>query len=57
LKIYDILGKEVTTLINEVKNAGTYEAVFNGTNLSSGVYFYKLETTGFVDTKKMFLLK
>ncbi|MBK8984198.1 MAG: T9SS type A sorting domain-containing protein [Ignavibacteria bacterium] len=57
LKIYNLLGKEVASLINEVKSAGTYEVNFNGANLSSGVYFYRLESGNFVDTKKMFLLK
>lgn len=57
IKVFDILGKEVTTLVNEFKNAGKYEALFNGSNFSSGVYFYRLESGDFVDTKKMFLVK
>ncbi|MBK9332458.1 MAG: T9SS type A sorting domain-containing protein [Ignavibacteria bacterium] len=57
LKIYNLLGKEVASLVNEVKNAGSYEVNFNAANLSSGVYFYRLESGNFVDTKKMFLLK
>ncbi|MBK7254286.1 MAG: T9SS type A sorting domain-containing protein [Ignavibacteria bacterium] len=57
LKVYDVLGKEVASLINEVKTSGSYEYQFNGTNLSSGVYFYRLESGNFSDTKKMFLLK
>ncbi|HQY51061.1 MAG TPA: T9SS type A sorting domain-containing protein [Ignavibacteria bacterium] len=57
LKIYNILGKEVQTLVSEVKSAGSYEVSFNAASLSSGVYFYKLESGDFIDTKKMFLLK
>jgi len=44
LKVYDILGKEIRTLVNETKPAGSYSVVFYGSNLSSGVYFYRLET-------------
>ena len=57
LKIYDVLGNEVETLVNEEKSAGSYEANFNAAKLSSGIYFYKLETGNFVKTKKMILLK
>jgi hypothetical protein len=57
LKIYDILGKEVAVLINSELQPGTYEAVFDAANLSSGIYFYKLETPSFVQTNKMILLK
>jgi hypothetical protein len=57
MKIYDVLGKEVETLVNEVKNAGNYYVDFNASNYSSGVYFYKLETNGFSDIKKMMLIK
>jgi N-acetylneuraminic acid mutarotase len=57
LKIYDVLGKEVVTLVNEVKNAGSYSVDFNGASLSSGVYFYRLESNGFVSIKKMMLIK
>jgi hypothetical protein len=57
LKIYNILGKEVMTLVNEVKNAGTFEVQFDASNLSSGAYFYRLETGNFVETKKMMLMK
>ena len=57
LKVYDVLGKEVASLINEVKTAGSYEFQFNGSSLSSGVYFYRLQSGNFSDTKKMFLLK
>jgi photosystem II stability/assembly factor-like uncharacterized protein len=57
LKVYDVLGKEVALLVNESKNAGTYSFEFNGSNLSSGIYFYKLEANGFSDIKKMMLIK
>lgn len=57
LKIYDILGKEVTELINEDKPAGYHEVEFNASNLASGVYLYRIQAGSFVDTKKMILLK
>ncbi len=57
LKVYDILGKEIATLINEELNAGNYTKTFNATNLSSGVYFYKLQTSKFSETKKMILMR
>ena len=57
LKVYDILGKELVTLVNGNKNAGSYIVDFDASALTSGVYFYKLEVNGFVDTKKMMVLK
>ena len=57
LKIYDLLGREVATLVNEVKPAGTYEIEFDASDLPSGVYFYKLSAGSFISTKKMILLK
>ncbi|MEO8664828.1 MAG: S8/S53 family peptidase [Ignavibacteria bacterium] len=57
LKIYDVLGKEVMTLVNEQKPAGNYEINFNGANFASGVYFYKLESGEFSNIKRMILLK
>ncbi|MEO8210570.1 MAG: T9SS type A sorting domain-containing protein [bacterium] len=57
LKIFNILGKEVAVLVNEKQNAGTYSVEFDGSNLSSGVYFYRLQTEGFVETKRMALIK
>ncbi|MGB5531298.1 MAG: T9SS type A sorting domain-containing protein [Ignavibacteriaceae bacterium] len=57
LKVYDILGNEVVTLINEKKLAGNYEVDFNAKELTSGIYFYKLVANEFSDTKKMILLK
>ena len=57
LKIYDVLGREITTLVNEEKPAGEYEVEFNGSNLPSGIYFYQLNAGVFTETKKMILLK
>jgi hypothetical protein len=57
LKVFDILGHEVATLVNESLKPGTYEAAFDGASLTSGVYFYKLTTEGFSDTKRMLLVK
>jgi len=57
LKIYDILGNEVALLVNEEKPAGNYQSVFNGSKLSSGIYFYQLKAGNFLKTKKMLLLK
>jgi hypothetical protein len=58
LKIYDILGKEIATLVNEKQEPGTYEVSFNGSNLSTGIYFYTLLVDGIrIDTKKLVLIK
>jgi len=57
LKIYDVLGREVKTLVNEVKSPGFYSVDFNGTELSSGVYFYRMESNGFTEIKRMMLIK
>jgi len=57
LKVFDILGKEIATLVNEKLKAGEYEVTFDGTALPSGVYFYKLTSGDFTETKKMILLK
>jgi hypothetical protein len=57
MKVYDILGREVTTLVNEVKSPGYYIVDFDGSNLSSGVYFYRLNINGFTDVKRMMLIK
>ena len=57
LIVYDILGREVATLVNEPQQAGNYEINWDASNVSSGVYFYQLNTTDYVDTKKMILLK
>jgi photosystem II stability/assembly factor-like uncharacterized protein len=55
--IYDVLGREVTTLVNEEKPIGNYTVEFNAGNLSSGIYFYRIHAGSFVDTKKMILIK
>jgi len=57
LKVYDLLGKEIATLVNEEKPAGQYEVEFNSTNLPSGIYFYKLKAGEYSQTKKMVLLR
>lgn len=61
IKVYDILGKEVQTVVNELKDAGYYSADFDGTNLASGIYFYRIIAEGegqsFTKTMKMILVK
>jgi hypothetical protein len=57
IKVYDILGSEVATLVNEEKSAGSYEVRFNAGTLSSGVYFYNIKAGSYNITKKMMLLK
>lgn len=57
IKVYDILGKEITTLINEELNAGSHTKIWDAKNLSSGVYFYKLQAGKFSETKKMILVR
>jgi len=57
LKVYDVLGNEVATLVNEEKPAGSYEVKFDAAELSSGIYFYKLQAGIMVETKKMILLR
>ncbi|MEO6695056.1 MAG: T9SS type A sorting domain-containing protein [Ignavibacteria bacterium] len=57
LKVFDIAGKEVKVLINEYKQAGNYEVVFDGSNLSSGVYYYKINSGNYFEIKKMVLIK
>jgi photosystem II stability/assembly factor-like uncharacterized protein len=57
LVVYDILGRHVTTLVNEVKQAGSFVVNFDASSLASGVYFYKIESKDFVQTKKMLLIK
>jgi hypothetical protein len=57
LKVYDILGNEVATLVNEDKQAGSYEVQFVAAGLTSGIYFYKIMADNFVQTRKMILLK
>ena len=57
LKIYDLVGKEVATLVNEKLDAGRYSATFNGSNLASGMYFYKISAGEFTFVRKMVLIK
>jgi hypothetical protein len=57
LKVYDVLGKEVKTLVNEIKQAGYYKVQFDGSSFASGVYFYELRSGSFVSQKRMLLLK
>ena len=57
LKVFDALGKEVAVLVNENKNPGRYKVDFDGSRLASGIYFYKLSTDGFSETKSMILMK
>ncbi len=57
LKVFDVLGREIKTLVNENQNAGYYETDFDANNLNSGIYFYKLTTNNFSEMKKMILVK
>jgi len=57
LKIYDVLGREVATLVNEEKPSGNYEVEFNASKFSSGIYFYTLTAGEYTNTKKMILLR
>src|SRR5690606_328053 len=57
IKVYNTLGEQVLTLVNEVQSAGVYQVTFNLVNLASGVYFYRIEAGSFVQVKKMILNK
>ncbi|OGU52993.1 MAG: hypothetical protein A2315_01145 [Ignavibacteria bacterium RIFOXYB2_FULL_35_12] len=57
LKVYDMLGKEIVTLVNEVQDAGYYKIQFDAVNYSSGIYFYQIKTGNFTETKRMVLIK
>ncbi len=57
LTLYNILGQEIRTLVNEFKEAGTHTINFNATELNSGMYIYKIEANGFTQTRKMTLVK
>ena len=57
LKVYDVSGREVATVVNEELNAGSYSVRFDAGNLASGIYFYRLNAGDFSDTKKLILLK
>jgi hypothetical protein len=57
LKVFDLRGREIATLVNEKKASGNYEVSFHASNLSSGIYFYQLKTENYSQTKKMILLR
>jgi len=57
LKVFDVLGREVATLVNEVKAPGEHVVQFEANNLSSGVYYYRLNAGSFIQTKKMILIR
>ncbi|MDP3829685.1 MAG: T9SS type A sorting domain-containing protein [Ignavibacteriaceae bacterium] len=57
VKVYDVLGKEIKTILNEIKKAGVYEIPFNGSELSSGLYVYRITAGNFISEKKMILLR
>nr|MCU0406331.1 T9SS type A sorting domain-containing protein [Ignavibacteriaceae bacterium] len=57
LSVYNLLGEEVTTLVNNEQKAGRYEVNFNAKELSSGIYMYRLESNNFLSIKKMILIK
>ncbi len=57
IKLYDVMGREIKTLLSEEKSRGSYSLQFDASNLSSGIYFYKMIANGFIQTKKMILLK
>jgi len=57
LKVYDLLGKEVATLVNESKNAGYYNVNFDASKLTSGIYIYTIQANNFIKSNKMLLLR
>ena len=57
IKVYDVLGNKIATLVNEEKPTGSYEVEFDAIGLPSGIYFYRLQAYDFTQTKKMLLLK
>ena len=57
LKVYDVIGNEIATLVSEEKQAGNYEIDFNATGLPGGIYFYQIKSGSFIETRKMTLLK
>ncbi|MEP7146780.1 MAG: T9SS type A sorting domain-containing protein [bacterium] len=57
LKVFDITGKEIQTLVDESKNAGSYQVTFNGVNLSSGIYYVKMQSGNISWIRKMMLIK
>jgi hypothetical protein len=57
LKVYDLLGREVATLVNEQRNAGSYDEIFDASKLASGMYIYKLQAGNFTASRKFVLMK
>ena len=57
MKVYDEIGNEVVTLVNEVKPTGNYEVEWNASAFASGIYYYQMKVGSFIQTKKMILLK
>ena len=57
IKIYDILGREVSTLVNQSQTPGDYEVNFDASNMTSGIYYYQIKAGEFMETRKMSLLK
>jgi hypothetical protein len=57
IKVYDVLGREIATLVNKQQKPGNYEVEFDATELTSGIYFYRMRAGEFVQTKKMLLMK
>jgi hypothetical protein len=57
LVVYDVLGREVAVLVDEKKDPGSYEVTFDGSGLSSGVYFYRMQAGDFVQTRKLIVLR
>jgi hypothetical protein len=57
LSVYDILGREVSVLVNERREAGVHEVKFEGSNLASGVYFYRLQAGTYMETRKLLLVR
>jgi len=57
LSVFDVLGREVSVLVDETRNAGVHEVKFNGSGLASGVYFYRIQAGEFVQTRKLLLCK
>jgi len=57
LTVFNTLGQKITTLVNETQEAGYHEVKFDGSNLASGVYFYRLQAGTYVETKKLLLLR
>ncbi len=57
LSVYDLLGREIAVLFEGEQNAGEHTVVWNASAVPSGIYFYRIETPGFVDTRKMILIK